>query len=109
MGKRAIIGGGVAAAAAVIGVILVVVLSGHTEVTVRNDTRTWVRVASCVDDAADINSGDAFVAEGVPDHGALYCLVTPEAAGRSRCLTVPYAGKHLRLSELATVAPSRCH
>jgi hypothetical protein len=108
MGKRAIIGVSVAAAA-VIGVILVVALSGHKEVTVRNDTRTWVRIASCVDDAAETNSGDSFVAEGVPDHGALYCLVTSEAAGPSRCLAVPDAGRHVRLSELATVAASRCH
>lgn len=68
-------------AAVVAFVVLVVVpdISRHAEVSVHNDTHTWVRFAGCVDGSADINPGDSVTAEGVASHGVLYCLVTPEA------------------------------
>jgi hypothetical protein len=84
---------------------------GHLDVTVRNDSVRWMRFASCVDDSADIKPGETFVAEGKPDHGQLFCLVTPEAAGTSRCVAVrkPPAGETtVALSSLPVVSSSRC-
>jgi hypothetical protein len=98
---------GVAAAAVVVAIIFVV--RRHNEVAVSNDTHTWVRIAGCVDgESQDINSGDSFVAEGVPSRGVLYCLVTPEAIGQSRCMAVRVRKKHPHLTQLPVVAPARC-
>jgi hypothetical protein len=85
---------------------------GHLAVTVRNDGKRWMRIAGCVDaESFDINPGEKFVAEGKPDHGQLFCLVTPGAAGVSRCVVVrkPRAGETtVALSSLPVVPSSRC-
>jgi hypothetical protein len=89
--------------------LLLVLVEIHKAVTVRNDTKSWVRIASCVDDADDVNAGASFRAEGVPEHGLLFCLVTPEATGTSRCVAVPQRTGPVALTALRVVAASRCH
>ncbi len=103
--------GGILAALAVVVVIgfVIVGLFRQVSVTVRNDTRAWVRIADCVDDAEDVSTGETFTAEGIPEHGQLFCVVTP-AAGPSRCVAVPQASPRgvAQLSGLGVVATSRC-
>jgi hypothetical protein len=89
----------------------VVYASKRLSVTVRNDTGSWVRVAGCGSDADDVNAGATFVAEGVPKHGFVFCLVTPEAARRSRCVGVPTETDtpgDSKLLSLKIVPRSRC-
>jgi hypothetical protein len=104
--------GGILAALAVVVVIgfVIVGLFRQVSVTVRNDTRAWVRIADCVDDAEDVSAGESFSAEGIPEHGLLFCLVTAAAAGPSRCVAVPQASPRgvAQLSGLRVVATSRC-
>jgi hypothetical protein len=105
------IGGTLAALAAVIVIGFVIVgLFRQVSVTVRNDTRAWVRIAGCGHDAADVNAGETIAAEGIPEHGLLFCLVTSAAAGPSRCVAVPQAPLRgvAELSGLRVVATSRC-
>jgi hypothetical protein len=104
--------GGLSVAAGVVAVVVLLIIGvfRQVSVTVRNDTRAWVRIAGCVDDAADVSAGDTFTAEGIPEHGILFCLITPTAAGTSRCVAVPQAPPRgvAELSGLRVVSTSRC-
>ncbi len=96
---------------AVIGVFVVRGISRHVAVDVRNDGALAVRVASCVDDSADVNPGEVFTAEGSPPNDRLACLVTYGAAP-SQCLAilrVKSVKGTVALSHLVRVSESECH
>lgn len=95
-----------------LGVLLGSTVGCASSVTVRvlNDSGQPVRIASCVDDSADIGAGQEFNAQGVPSHGALACLVT---AGDqpSRCVALKLRIRRsaiVPLSRFSTVPESRC-
>jgi hypothetical protein len=89
--------------------VLIFLTERHKTVTVRNDTGSGVRIAACNDGGQDVNAGESFTAEGVPSHGLLFCLITPErGTGRSRCVAVPQTTSPVALSELRIVGTSRC-
>ena len=62
------------------------------DITVSNDTGGHVRISACVDDSADVDAGDTFVAEGVPDDDHLFCLVTPDDKSE-QCVAIPHANE----------------
>src|ERR1700730_1517120 len=86
--KRALTVGLVVAVLVVIGIFVAAGISRHVAVAVRNDGNRAVRIASCVDDAADVNPGEVFTAEGSPPNDRLACLVTSGSAP-SQCLAIP--------------------
>lgn len=93
-----------------IGVPVLVATANHVTLRVRNDTRMFVRISGCVDDAANVEPGEDFNAEGVPPRNRLACSVTP-SHGPARCVavTVPRSS-HVTalLSRLPTVHTSMC-
>lgn len=109
--KRALTVGLAVAVLAVIGVFVARGISRHVAVDVRNDGAVAVRIASCVDDAADVNPGEVFTAEGSPPNDRLACLVTYGSAP-SRCLAIPSVKSvngTVALSRLVRVSDSECH
>jgi hypothetical protein len=106
--ERALTVGLIAAVLAGIGVFVAQGISRHVTVDVRNDSARAVRIASCVDDAADVNSGEVFTAEGSPPNDRLPCLVTYGSAP-SQCLAIPQVKSVKRtvaLSQLVRVSDS---
>ena len=102
--------GGILALLAVLLVVVVVATANHVAIRVRNDTGAYVRVSGCVDDAADIEAGETFDAEGVPENDRLLCSVTP-SQGPGRCAAVPLPSSSsvtTLLSHLPTVRASAC-
>jgi hypothetical protein len=102
--------GGVLALLAVVLVVVLVAIANHVDIRVRNDTGAYVRVSGCVDDAADIEAGETFDAEGVSQHDRLVCRVTP-SQGPGRCVVVPVprsASVTALLSRLPTLRASAC-
>jgi hypothetical protein len=109
--KRALTVGLIVAVLVVIGVFVARGISRHVAVDIRNDGALAVRVASCVDDAADVNPGEVFTAEGSPPNDRLACLVTRGSAP-SRCLAilrVKSVKGTIALSQLVRVSDSECH
>src|SRR5262245_41607759 len=94
----------------VIPIAVLVVGCAHATVHVENDTGTYVRIASCVDDSADMQPGETFDAGGVTEDDRLYCTVAPNAEN-GRCVAIPNAheidGTFL-LSRAIPVAQSKC-
>jgi hypothetical protein len=109
--KRALMVGLIVAVLAVIGVFVARGISRHVAVDVRNDGARAVRIASCVDDAADVNPGEVFTAEGSPSNDRLACLVTYGSAP-SQCRAIPRVKAvkgTVALSQLVRVSDSECH
>lgn len=86
--KRTLTVGLIVAVLAGIGVFVARGISRHVAVAVRNDSARAVRIASCVDDAADVNPGEVFTAEGSPPNDRLACLVTYGSVA-SQCRAIP--------------------
>jgi hypothetical protein len=97
--------GGLLAVSGLVIVLLLVATANHVSIRVHNDTELFVRVSRCVDDAADVERGEDFDAEGVPEHDQLVCWITP-SRGPKRCVavTVPHpANETVLLSRLPIV------
>jgi hypothetical protein len=109
--KRAFTVGLVVVVLAGIGVFVARGISRHVAVDVRNDSARAVRIASCVDDATDVNPGEVFTAEGSPPNDRLACLVTYGSAP-SQCraiLRVKSIEGTVALSHLVRASDSECH
>lgn len=109
--KRALMVGLIVVVLAGIGVFVARGISRHVAIDVRNDGAQAVRIASCVDDAADVNPGEVFTAEGSPPNDRLACLVTYGSAP-SRCFAIPRVKSvkgTVALSRLVEVNDSECH
>jgi hypothetical protein len=94
-----------------VGVFVARGVSRHVAVDVRIDGNRAVRIASCVDDAADLSPGEVFTAEGSPPNDRLACFVTYDS-GPSRCLAIPRVKSvkgTVALSQLVRVSDSECH
>jgi hypothetical protein len=82
----------------------------NVKIHIKNDTGTYVRIANCVDDSADIEPGETFDVGGVPSHGELLCTVSPNQE-HTHCVAIPNAqavhGTFL-LSHAIRVPKSRC-
>lgn len=74
------------------------------EIEVRNDTGTGVRVAVCVDDAADVDAGETFTAEGDLGHDTIECQIWDGTM--SRCVAIPVSADEIPfpLSRAAVLA-----
>jgi hypothetical protein len=75
---------------ALLGFALPIAGCAHVTVQVRNDTGKYVRIASCVDDSADIGPGETFDAGGLTEEDRLFCIVAPNAEN-GRCVAIPHA------------------
>jgi hypothetical protein len=109
--KRGVAVGLVVTVLAVIGVFVARGISRHVALEVKNDRAQAVRIASCVDDAADVNPDEVFTAEGSPSNDRLACLVTSGSAP-SQCLAIPKVRSvkgTVLLSQLVRVSDSECH
>lgn len=109
--KRVLTAGLIVVVLAAVGVFVAQGISRHVAVDVRNDGNRAVRIASCVDDAADVNPGEVFTAEGSPPNDWLACLVTYGRAP-SQCVVIPQVKSvkgTVALSRLIRVNASECH
>jgi hypothetical protein len=109
--KRVLTGALALTVLVVIGVFVARGISRHVAVDVRNDGSRAVRIAGCVDDAADVAPGEVFTAEGSPPNNWLPCLVTYGSLP-SRCLAilgVKSVKRTVALSELVRVNDSECY
>ena len=84
--------GGILVLLGLVFVIVLVLTSNHVTIPVRDDTGSFVRISDCVDDAANVEPGEDFDAEGVPEHNELVCLVTP-SRGPQRCVAISAAAR----------------
>jgi hypothetical protein len=108
--KRALTVGLIVVVLVGVGVFVARGISRHVAVNVRNDGKRAVRIASCVDDAANVNPDEVFTAEGSPSNDRLACLVTYGAAS-SQCLAIPLVKSvkgTVALSSLVRVSDSEC-
>jgi len=93
--------------------ILALLVSGcaSVKIHVKNDTGVYVRIAHCVDDSADVEPGETFDAEGVPDHEELLCVAAPNQE-HGHCVAIPDARSihdTFLLSHAIRVPKSRCN
>jgi hypothetical protein len=79
----------------------------NVHVSVRNDTGAEVRIARCVDDSADVEAGDTFTAEGVPQHNELSCRVTHNN-GSQLCVSIPTVSNTYSLSRAIRASRMSC-
>jgi hypothetical protein len=102
--------GGILVLSGLVFIVVVAATSNHVTQRVHNDTGMFVTVSLCVDDAAEVEPGEDFNAEGVPERNQLVCLVTP-SRGPSRCVAVPAPSEKditASLSHLHAVGASAC-
>jgi hypothetical protein len=100
----------VAAGLGVFGFLLVRGIADTLSVSVRNDSHLTVIVRDCGSDASFIEPGEAFRAEGLPEHDQVTCLVS-YYEGQERCMATPRVRSikgTIALSQLTKVRRSRC-